>query len=50
MCPSNCSAPIPPLPVQPRDQKKNGCDEKGRGTRKKGEFSDYIEGGSEKRK
>ena len=49
MCPSNCSAPIPPpLPVQPRDQKKNGCDEKGRGTRKKGEFSDYIGRGKEK--
>ena len=29
---SNCSAPIPP--GQPRGQKKNMCDNKGRGTRK----------------
>ena len=43
---SNCSAPIPP--GQPRDQRKNACDEKGRGTRKKGEFSDYIGRGKEK--
>ena len=40
---SNCSAP-----GQPRGQKKNVCDKKGRGTRKKGEFGDYIGRGKEK--
>ena len=38
---SNCSAPIPPL-GQPRGQRKYVCDQKGRGTRKKGDFGDYI--------
>ena len=38
---SNCSAPIPP-PGQPRGQRKYACDKKGRGTRKKGDFVDYI--------
>ena len=37
----NCSAPIPP-PGQPRGQRKYACDKKGRGTRKKGDFGDYI--------
>ena len=37
---SNCSAPIPP--GQPRGQRKYVCDKKGRGTRKKGDFGDYI--------
>ena len=37
---SNCSAPIPPR--QPRGQRKYACDKKGRGTRKKGDFGDYI--------
>ena len=37
---SNCSAPIPP--GQPRRQRKNVCNKKGRGTWKKGEISDYI--------
>ena len=40
MCQSNCSAPISPAPGQPRGQRKNVCDEKGRGTRKKADFSD----------
>jgi len=35
-------------PGQPRGQRKNVCDEKGRGTRKKGDFSDYIGRGKEK--
>ena len=43
----NCSAPIPPS-GQPRGQRKNVCDKKGRGTRKKGEISDYIGRGKEK--
>ena len=39
----NCSAPIPPLPPgQPLDQRKYACDKKGRNTRKKGDFCDYI--------
>ena len=29
-------------PGQPRGQRKNVCDKKGRGTLKKGEISDYI--------
>ena len=37
---SNCSAPIPH--GQPWGQRKNVCDKKGRGTRKKGDFGDYI--------
>ena len=32
----------PHPPGQPRGQKKHVCDKKGRGTRKKGEFGDYI--------
>ena len=44
---TNCSAPIPP-PGKPRGQRKNACDRKGRGTRKKGEISDYIGRGKEK--
>ena len=38
---SNCSAPIPPR-GQPRGQRQYACDKKGRGTRKKGDFGDYI--------
>ena len=37
---SNYSAPIPP--GQRRGQRKYACDKKGRGTRKKGDFGDYI--------
>ena len=37
---SNCSDPIPP--GQPRGQRKYACDKKGRGTRKKGDFGNYI--------
>ena len=35
-------------PGQPQDQRKNACDKKGRGTRKKGEISDHIGRGEEK--
>ena len=44
---SNCSAPIP-LPGAARGQSKNVCDKKGRGTREKADFSDYIGRGKEK--
>ena len=37
---SNCSAPIPP--GHPWGQRKYACDKKGWGTRKKGDFGDYI--------
>ena len=34
---------LPPSPPgQPRGQRKYLCDKKGRGTRKKGDFGDYI--------
>ena len=40
----------PSLPGQPRGQRKNVCDKKrGGGTRKKGEISDYVGRGKEKR-
>ena len=40
---------LPPSPHgQPRGQKKNVCDKKGQGTRKKGEISDYLGRGKEK--
>ena len=34
--------PHPPPPGQPWGQKKYACDKKGRGTRKMGDFGDYI--------
>ena len=34
--------PPPPPPGQPRGQRKFLCDKKGRDTRKKGDFGDYI--------
>ena len=39
---------LPPPQGQPRGQWKNMCHEKGWGTRKKGDFSDYIVQGKEK--
>ena len=34
---------------QPRGQRKNVCDNEGQGTRKKGDFCEYIGRGKEKR-
>ena len=42
------SSPTPLL--QPQGQRKNVCDKKGLGTRKKGEISDYIGRSKEKNK
>ena len=39
--------PLSP-PGQHRGQRKNVCEKKGRGTRKKGEISDYIGRGKKK--
>ena len=44
---SNCSAPIPPGAA--RDQRKNVCDKKGRGTGKKSDWSVYIGWGKVKK-
>ena len=33
---------LPPPTGQPRGQRKYACDKKGRGTRKKGDFGDYV--------